>query len=279
LTHERNRTHVDRRSGRRALALQTALAALASCTTERAPVASIWPPPDFRVALEERAEEDGHSFVHRRFTVGADGVCVYARAAAADALADAETGTQLPVFRTLCVYRLLDVSTRLLARKLHKRGVLDLDPVQGDQHETLGRSLRLSYRAFANERTVVASGQIHGAMARVLRVINTHVPRGEEFLLPGVMADAEPQTLIGVPAPVDDLQGALACHLDLLGDRPEDPELLLDAFALACRAGDRGVAESLLQRWVAATRALEAAAPFSDVPQLTPELLRRLLPH
>jgi hypothetical protein len=253
-------------------------AAVAACVSEQAPVASIWPPPDFRLVLEERGEEAGHSLVHRRFAVGADGVCVYARAAEADVLEDAPTGTRLPVYRTMCVYQLLDVSTRLLARKVHKRGVLELDAVQGDQHETLGRSLRLFYRAFENERTVVASGQIHGSMARVLSVINTHLPRGEEFLLPGVTAEAEPEILVGVPAPVDDLAGALACHLDLLRTRADDTELLLAAFALACRAGQRETAQALLARWVAATAPATAAAPFQDVPRLTADVLERLLP-
>lgn len=240
-------------------------------------MASIWPPPDFRLVIEELAEDGGQPIVLRRFAVTADGICVYARAAVDEALVDAETGTRLPVFRTMCAYRLLDVSTRLLARKLHKRGVLELEGTQGDQHETMGRSVRLSYAAFDNSRVIVASGQIHGTMARLLRVVNTHVPQGEEFVLPGITADAEPQTLIDVPAPVDDLPGALACHLELLTTRPDDQELLLDAFALACRAGERATATALLQRWQAAA-VPGVPPPFSDTPQLTTELLARLLP-
>jgi hypothetical protein len=253
------------------------LTALGSgCIAERPQVPSIWPPPDFQLVVEELSDATGQQLVHRRFSVTADGICVYA-IADAEPLVDQETGTRLPVFSTMCVYRLLDVSARLLARKLHKAGVLDLEGSQLEPDAGQGVAVRLSYRAFDNTRVIVAAGQMHGVTARLLRIVNAHLPAGEKFALPGQSAADTPQsTLIDVPTPVADVRGALDCHFELL-ERRREPVLLLDAFALACRAADREAAADLLQRYAAAT-AIAVPPPFSDTPQVTPALLARLLP-
>jgi hypothetical protein len=253
-----------------------AVALGAACVSERPQVPSIWPPADFQLVVEELDDASGQQLVRRRFSVTADGVCIYA-IADAEPLVDPETGTRLPVFTTLSVYRLLDVSARLLARKLHRGGVLDLEGSQGEQDAGRGPAVRLSYQAFAASRVIVAAGQIHGTTARLLRIVNAHLPKGERFPKSAQPTDTAPSTLIDVPAPRTDLHGALACHLELLRNRPDDAELLLDAFALACRAGDRAAATGLLQRYEAAT-ATDVPPPFTDTPQVTSGLLARLLP-
>src|SRR5262245_52567378 len=126
----------------------SAIAAACAGPTSQAP--SEWPPRDFRVQVEELHEGDGSSVASRRFTVTADGVCIYSRST--QPLVDPESRTAIPVFGTISAYQLRGECTRQLARKLYSRGVLDLDLEQGDRRETKGVSLRLTYRAFENER-------------------------------------------------------------------------------------------------------------------------------
>jgi len=253
---------------------------LAACQSGLAPVPSEWPPDDFELVLEELRESHAGAVVARRFSVSGDGLCVYAEAA--ETIGDRRLGVELPVFAKVCAYRLLQVSTRLLARQLYKRGVLELDQAQGDQRATDQRSIRLSYRAFGNERLVVAAGQIHGAMVRILHVVNAYLPPGDShrFRLPGMAGDPEPEQLSFEDwlRPVDDAAGALVCHLQLLDLHPDDPELLLSAFALACWERDRTRARRLLGRWVEVTGiGATSAAPFSDPPRVTREMLEAIL--
>ncbi len=257
--------------------LAVAALAPAACVGDAAQVASEWPPPDFCVQLEELREADGASVAIRRFVVTADGICCYGRSTSP--LVDPATQTKIPVFGTVCAYRLKGECTRSLARRLDRSGVLKLDTDQGDRVATQGRSLRLSYRAFAAERVIQARGQIHGALVQVLGALNAYVPPGEAFDLPGMGDDAEPANLIGVPAPVDSVPGALQFFEQQLHRRPRDTDLILDTFALACAAGERAKAEVLLARWVASSSiAATAAAPFLDPPRLLPEMLQRMLP-
>jgi hypothetical protein len=279
LTHDRNCWSA--RAANR-LASQAALAGLlsiaAGCAGTPSHVPSEWPPPDFRVQVEELHEGEGSSVASRRFTVTADGVCIYSRST--QPLVDPESHTAIPVFGTISAYQLCGECTRQLARLLHRRGVLALDQEQGDRRETKGVSLRLSYRAFENERIVVASGQVHGSFVGVLHVVNAYVPPGEEFTLPGMVGDPLPSNLIGVPAPAESVPGALAFHEQLLAQHPNDADLLLDTFALSCAARDRAKAEQLLSRWTAAADiGASAAAPFADPPRLLPDMLRRMLPN
>ena len=248
-----------------------------ACASGPSQVPSEWPPPDFRLVVEELGESGAGVVVTRRFGVTADGVCIFG--CSSQPLVDPVSRTAVPVFSTLCAYRLREECTRLLARKLHRRGVLELEPVQGDQRETHGVSLRLLYRAFGNERVVVASGQIHGSLVRVLHVVNAYLPPGEVFSLEGMAGDPEPSNLTGVPQLVEGVAGALHWHEERLGERPEDPELMLDTFALACSAGERAKADRLLQRWTTLVSVRATSdAPFSDPPRLLPEMLQRMLP-
>jgi len=215
-------------------------------------------------------------------------LCVYAEAL--ETIGDQNLGHELPVFTKVCAYRLLRSHTRLLARQLFRRGVLDLSRMESrNDRPVLGeRSLRLFYRAFGNERLVVASGQVRGPLVRVLNVVNAYLPPGEShlFVLPGLAGDREPARLNfdttgdgeADVLPVTDAAGALECYELVLMEWPDDPDLLLSAFALACWQGERAKARKLLDRWVeAAGVAITAAAPFSDPPRITREMLEAIL--
>ena len=249
---------------------------------------SEWPPQDFELVVEELTERNTGAFVTRRFSVRSDGLCVYAEAL--ETIGDQDRGYELPVFTKICAYRLLRSHTRLLARQLFRRGVLDLNRVEsrGDNPVFGERSIRLFYRAFGNERLVVTSGQVRGPLVRVLNVVNAYVPPGDShlFALPGLAGDREPERLNfdtngdGDPdvLPVNDAAGALACYELLLQEWPDDPDLLLSTFALACWQGKQVKARGLLDRWLeAAGVASTAAAPFSDPPRITREMLEAIL--
>jgi hypothetical protein len=236
------------------------LVGLAGCRTNR-PATSIWPPSDFELCVEDLQTKDGVAAVRRRFRVWADGTVVYGRSK--EPLTAPGGGVALPVFTEVSSWRMLPEITRQLARKMHKRGILDLEPLQGDQRETGGVALRVRYRAFGQERLAVASGRIHGAMVRLLHGVNAYLPPGETFEMLGMAGDRDPQTQRGIPAAVDDLPGALQFHEEVLAGRSDDRELLLDTFALACKAGRRELASELLTRYRTMTAGEQAATPPS----------------
>lgn len=265
-------------SGRIVLALFAAVSAGACCSTALPP--SVWPPADFELVVERLQGEADDYVVRQRFTLHADGVATYGTSATP--LRDRSSGVGLPVFDRLSVYQLVPECTRALARRLARLGVVELDSVQGERGE-IGdpRVVRLVYRAFGVRKVITVHGQAHGPAAEMLAVVAAHFPDGEQIDLPGVADRGVAPVLRGVPAPRLDAGGAFDAHRLLLEVRRGDPELLLDAFTLACRLGDRTTAAELLVRWTAATaderRALEV---FPDgLPHLTPAMLEGMLPN
>ena len=107
-----------------------------------------------------------------------------------------------------------------------------------------------------------------------------HLPPGEAF--DSEMNRPVVPVLRGVPEPVTDAEGALKALRAQLEARPEDDVLLLDAFALACRLGERELASELLQRWQVVAQAEVGESGFAtdpgSAPQRRAELFRRLLP-
>lgn len=254
-----------------------ALLGSACSSSSRAP-ASEWPPADFRLLVEEVGPCAEGPLSTKRFTVTADGTCVYARSL--NPVVDPETGTMLPVFDTLCAYRLRPECTRLLARKLEQRGVRALDAQQGTGGSFDSKSIRVVHRAFGHDTRLQATGQVHGGFVRVLHVVNAWLPSSERFDMPGMTGDSEPENLGAVPAPVQGVAAALAFVEERLQQDGEDQDLLLDAFALACRVGDRARSEALMGRWAAAAhQPATPDAPFFDPPRLGVDVLRRMLPE
>jgi hypothetical protein len=249
---------------------------------------TIWPPPDFGCEVEEVALREGVPQVVRRFRVENDGICVYGTAATSRV--DATSGAALPVFDRLVVYRLVPECVRAFARRIDRLGVLTLDNVQGERGVASDTGLVLRWRAFGNQKTIVARGRVFGAMAEILAIVTSHLPDDERFALPGFAERQVVSVLRGVPAPLTDARLALAAHEELLAERPDDRAWLLDAFALACAVGERAAAEDLLRRWSALEAAQAASGPgaaqgsaagsgaSASAGGLTADLLRRLLP-
>lgn len=256
--------------------LVAALFATAGCIGgELAP--TIWPPPDFSCEIEEVALRDAVPQVVRRFVMQADGTVVYGTAESSRI--DAVSGAALPVFDRLVIYRLVPECVRAFARRLDRFGISNLETVQGERGVASDAGLVLRWRAFGDQRTIVARGRVFGAMAEILDLIAAHFPDGERFGLPGFAERPIVAVLRGVPPPQRDAKEALSAHRTLLTKGAPERRVLLDSFALACAVGDRPAAEELLQQWSAATAEL-ALNPFADDGRdgITPEVLQRLMP-
>lgn len=250
--------------------------ALVSCATKGGNEALDWPPRDFRLTVEEFRPFEGERIEPARsFLVFADGTALYREAA--HLRFDPEGTLALPVFTSACCYRLVPDSVRLLSRKLHKAGALDLagqvEPRSGD------RVLQFGLRSGGKQVQVTAFGQVRGSLARQVRIANSYMPERCEFVPAGMGGDPEENRLRGVPGPVESLDGSLAFHLELLERFPEDAMLLRDTFVLACAKGDRELARSLLRRWLDLGEGAPRVGPFDDDNRPpTAAQLERLIP-
>lgn len=272
--HQRSRQSSTRWPGGVLLVLAASLGG--GCRTERVP--SLWPPADFELVVEER-ERVGGSFVQaRRFRVGADHVASFATASTA--LCDAATTTELPVYARLAVYQLEPSGARLLARKIARCGVADLDPVQGEQDGSDGVELELRWRAFEQEVALTARGRVHGAMAEILAIVDAHLPAGEHLRLAGVAERAVSTMVSGAPEPRLDAEAAFDVLHKLSLVRAADDGLVLEAFALACHLRHREDAHRLAARWerLQLERGLRRRQFPDELPRLTEAVLRRLVP-
>ena len=231
----------------------------AACASEDlAP--TIWPPADFLVVVEERAADGGR----RRVEVAADGVLVYATAAAA--LRAGDDGFEVPAFERLSVCQLVPECTRALARKLDRLGIRSLRQ-RGDEGPDAGSTqVQLRWRAFGSERVVAAAQVLDPAFGAVLRELDGYLPAGEPILGGAVVVSPQAAVLSGVPAPVADPRQAAAFWRARAGAEPDDDRPTVLAFAVACVAGDRALALDLLQAWraIAARRVAAGRSPSAD---------------
>lgn len=217
--------------------------------------------------------------VLRQLCVDARGVVIYGTSS--QPLLDEASGASLPVFDRLAVYRLEPSSVRSLSRSLERLGVADWVSPSRSGDGPLG--LSISWRAFGERNVLVSAGPPRGRLADIVSLIASYLPPGESFEAP--LRRPVVPVLRGVPAPRRDLGGALAALEEQLMERSDDAVLLLNAFAMACRVGDRATAERLLEGWIEVQRGLatEQRAVF-DEDSGTPSLqqgaaLRRLLPR
>jgi len=250
--------------------------ALASCATKGGPDGTQWPPADFRLGMEEYRPFEGERVAPgRSFLVFADGTALYREAT--QLRFDPEGTLALPVFSNACCYRLVPDSVRLLSRKLHKAGAMELGTLAETQSGD--RVLHFGLRSQGKQVQVTAFGQVRGALARQVRIANSYMPENSGFAPAGMGGETEENRLVGVPAPVESLEGSLAFHLDLLARFPKDAVLVLDTFVLACAKGDRELARSLLRRWQELEPTPPAAGPFDDDNRPpTVDQLARLIP-
>lgn len=238
---------------------------------------SVWPPPNFRLVVEEMRRDGESVDVVRRFQVNADGVVIYGTSSRP--LVDATSGASWPVFDRLSVYRLEPKCVRGLARRLDRLGIGELVvPAAGSEPAT-GAGLVVRWRAFEQRRDLPMSGRVRGQLADIMAVISAHLPDGESFDVE--MRKPVVTVLRGVPAPVDDAKGALLAYRERLRADPEDEGVLLATYALACSAGERAAAERVLARWVK-LKSEAASAGFADISaaqiQARAEVLAGFLP-
>ena len=253
---------------------------LTGCVSDDPP-ATIWPPQGFEFVAEEVVQVGNRLDTVRKFRLTGDGLAVYGTSTRALTTADGERELSLPVFDRLGVYRLVPSAVRAFARRLHRLGFFGLDefPTSVPAAGAPTGMVLLRVRSVDGEHQVALHGRVRGTLAELVRVVEAHLPTDERF--GGVEGDerAVVRVLRGVPQLRQDLDGALGAHFLLLDERGEDPAVLADAFALACRSGSRPLAEDLLARW---QRALgtEARSVFADEPAGGDPvaLRRRLLP-
>lgn len=258
-----------------------ALATLLTGCVSDDPPATIWPPKGFEFVAEEVVQVGNRLDTVRKFRLTGDGLAVYGTSSRALTTADGERELSLPVFDRLGVYRLVPSAVRAFARRLHRLGFFGLDefPTSAPPAGAPTGMVLLRVRSVDGEHQVALHGRLRGTLAELMRVVEAHLPTDERFA--GVESDqrAVVRVLRGVPPPRQSLDGALTAHFLLLDERGEDPAVLADAFALACRNGSRSLAEDLLARWQRAAGPA-ARSVFADEPAAGDpvELRRRLLP-
>lgn len=257
------------------------LAPMAACVSDEPPP-SIWPPEGFAFAAEEVVQEGARVETRRKFRLTEDGTVVYGLSSRPVVATTNDSVVALPVYERLSVYKLVPSAVRGFARRLHKLGFLTLDDTIGDPRSASGAKplpiVVLKWSSVHGEKRVTLRGASRGTPAELLRAVASLLPDGEQF--PGIEAgDRAPVSVLrGVPAPRTDVLGALAAHELLLGELGEDPDLLLDTFALACRTASRQVAEDLLGRWLQASPA-RVRSGFEDAAGRSIEpCLRQMLP-
>lgn len=257
---------------------------LTGCVSDDPP-ATIWPPKGFEFVAEEVVQVGNRLDTVRKFRLTGDGLAVYGTSSRALTTADGDRELSLPVFDRLGVYRLVPSAVRAFARRLHRLGFFGLDefptsfPSSAPPAGAPTGMVLLRVRSVDGEHQVALHGRLRGTLAELMRVVEAHLPTDERFR--GVEGDdrAVVSVLRGVPPPRESLDGALGAHFLLLDERGEDPAVLADAFALACRSGSRSLAEDLLARWQRASGPA-ARSVFADEPAAGDpvELRRRLLP-
>lgn len=246
------------RSARTCRALLVCLALLPGGCLGGARAEGRWPPADFHLWLEQQERIGGVLRPVRQAEVYADGLVVL-REAAAWLDTEAGGGLSLPVFRSLCVYRMHPRSVRSLSRELHQLPVLRLEqppvPLAGQR---IDETLRMRLVYLDNHLDLLCQNRSYGLFNSCLRLCNSFLPPGHGFRMQDMAGIPLESRVQDVPLPKEDLAGSLAEHQRLLEQRPEDLELRRVVFALACAQGEFAVAERCLTR-------LEAARPGDAV--------------
>lgn len=244
---------------------------LAACIGDGLPP-SVWPPPNFRLVVEQLSRE-GHSVhVVRRFHVDAEGTVIYGTSS--QPLIDSTTGASWPVFDRLSVYRLEPKCVRALARRINRIGIGKLVVPASEVEPEGGSGLIVRWRAFEQQRDLPSSGRLRGQMAEIMAIVSAHLPDGESFEIE--MSRPVVTVLRGVPAPAESAEGALAAYRDRLAADPGNEDVLLATYALACVVGGRAEAERLLNQWTE-LKSGASTTGFGDNPADTPAARAKVL--
>ena len=237
---------------------------------------SAWPPEDFYLEIEADGSKTADGiFTRQKVQIWRDGLVVYQEADRPALISSVENAPGLPVFKSLCAYRLAEPSVRMLSRLLYQSSIQDIPVTVGDMGGGTGPWLRMLYESRSRPpdgsadsdpdpappagepQEITVHLRIFGPMNRVLRIVNSFLPKGHGFTMPGMVGMEEPLHAVEVPPVTTSVEGSLRYHVELLKMArfsgpavTKDPRLQLrrnqlqrDTFALACLHGDIAVAE------------------------------------
>ncbi|MBK8979234.1 MAG: hypothetical protein IPM29_25335 [Planctomycetes bacterium] len=254
--------------------LAAAMAAVGSgCVTE-SPVGSRWPGDGFAIDARVVAFPDGEAVPLQSFLAWEDGLAVYREAPRVLP----GSAPPIPVYSTVCVYELRPESIRMLARLLARAELFGTTSSFRADGETTDVEVEVRWSLRSEQGQITTRSTETGRIERVAHVINAFLPAGRTLRWPGgdLPGQPEPRRIEGVPEPVDDLAGSLACHLELV--RPDRGRtnlgLLLDLFGIAVAAGDADDARDALRAITAAVTT--AAGDAAGDPQALDAWLARL---
>lgn len=217
---------------------------------------SDWPPSDFFLEVRSRIQTSAGQRELQSLHVFADGYAVYREV-------DPERAFPAgwpPVFSRASAYQMLPESTRSLTRGLQQAGLFGLDTLVGADPDA-DDVISVRWRAFGQDRQIVARGRVYGAFMEALHVINAFLPPECVFELPDMIGEPRPPRLSGVPRPTRDVAGAYGLHQRWAKRWEGDVQWLVEFFALALSGGDLPGARAILERL---ERDHAAGAPLSD---------------
>lgn len=203
---------------------------------------SDWPPADFYLEVRGRRQTDDRLIERQSWHVFADGFSVYREVDPEDAFAD----DWPPVFSRVSAYRMLPQSVRSLTRALQAAGLFQSETVVGIEVDAED-VVAIAWRAFGEERRIVARGRVYGSVVEALHVVNAYLPAGCAFTLPDMTGEPEPPRLSGIPPPARSAEGAYRLHAEWAANWPDlDLQWRTEFFALALRSGQLERAAALL---------------------------------
>lgn len=250
---------------------------------------SRWPSADFFVEVEAGENTlDGTQKVQ----IWRDGLVVYKEAVPPPLTSTVVDAPGLPVYKSLCAYRLAPESIRMLSRMLFLASIKDIPRTVGNVRGGEGPWLKMLHRANGDTQEIMVYTRIFGPMNRVLHVLNSFLPDGHGFTMPEIVGMPEEPHIVEVPPVSDSVEGSLGFHRKMLGmERFSETAAALDplvryrryqlqreTFALACVHGDIVVAEELFREMARVLADQEKANQlFPDVEADSIEHLRQIL--
>ena len=267
------------------------LPCLCGCFAPR-PQKSKWPPADFFVEVEAGENSVDGIFCKQKAQIWRDGLVVYQQAVPPPLTSRVADAPGLPVYKSVCAYRLAPESIRMLSRMLFQSSIKDIPATVGNVSGGEGPWLKMLYRSDGNDQEIMVYIRVFGPMNRVLHIFNSFLPKGHGFTMPEMVGMPEEPHVVEVPTVAESVEGALGFHCELLrmerfseAAAARDPlvrdrryQLQRETFALACVHGDIPVAEELLRELVKVLEDQEKANQlFPDVKADSIQHLRQIL--
>jgi hypothetical protein len=254
-----------------------ALSLLAGCLAPEPLAVSEWPPADFELVIRSYQVSGGILQERRRMVARADGLVVY-REATSGIGGPAQQTPWFPVFDVVSAYRLRPESLRQLTRLLDDAELFDFTGTEAVE-PGFDELLLIDWHALGRAGRFALVGADIARASRILHVVNAFLPDGYAFAPVALVGEAEPPHLTGVPAPAYSRPEAIHFHWQRAQEEPDRLHWILDLFALARAAGDRELAEEMVERVRAHPQAtIEDDPAFGRGSRIAlDELLQRLL--